>query len=248
MNIALVEDNKMNANIVRNLLSDFGQKNGLSLSIEYFSEGRTFLENFEKYRYSIIFMDIFMGDMNGVDAAQQVRESDQQCLLIFLTSSDGFMPQAFSLHAFEYIQKPASKERIFHVLSDALSVLPSVSRSLKFSCSRQTIRILYCDIVCVESNGHNTNITDSHGNVFSPYISFSELIKPLTDDRRFLLVNKGILVNMDYILKFENKVCLLAGNISLPVRIREHNRIEQCWLDYTFDQIHAGLSQRRYNT
>ena len=71
---------------------------------------------------------------------------------------------------------------------------------------------------------------------------------PLTSDNCFLLINKGILVNMDHIIKFENKTCLLTGGISLPVRVREYAQIEQAWLDYIFAQIHAGLSERNYDT
>ena len=247
MNIALVEDNETDTKHISNLLYDYEKQNKLALSIDCFTDGRAFLESFEKYKYSIVFMDIYMESMNGIETAQGIREKDHSCIIIFLTSSEDFMPQAFSCHAFEYIQKPASKERIFRVLSDALKFLPQTSRVFKFNCNRQTIRLLYADIVCVVANGHNTNITDSYGTTFSPYSSFSEFIKPLTSDNCFLLINKGILVNMDHIIKFENKTCLLTGGISLPVRVREYAQIEQTWLDYIFAQIHAGLSERNYD-
>lgn len=244
MNIALIEDNEIDTRHILNLLHSYEKQNKLSLSIDCFNNGSSFLENFEKYKYSIIFMDIFMAYKNGIETALSVREKDQSCIIIFLTTSNEFLHEAFSCHAFEYIQKPATQERVFHVLNDALQFLPQTSRVFKFNCSRQTIRLLYSDIVCVVANGHNTDITDSSGITLSPYSSFSEFIKPLTSDSRFLLINKGILVNMDYIVKFENKICLLTGNISLPVRVREYAQIEQAWLDYTFAQIHAGLAEK----
>lgn len=244
MNIALVEDNEIDTRHLVDLLRSFEKQNKLPLSIDCFNSGSSFLENFEKYKYSIIFMDIFMADKNGIETALSIRETDQSCIIIFLTSSNEFLHEAFSCHAFEYIQKPATEERVFHVLNDALQFLPQTSRVFKFSCSRQTIRLLYSDIVCVVANGHNTDITDSYGTTLSPYSSFSEFIKPLISDSRFLLINKGILVNMDHVMKFENKICLLTGDISLPVRVREYAQIEQAWLDYTFAQIHAGLAER----
>ena len=241
MNIALVEDSKADTAQLLQLLSDFEEQRQTTLTIDCFTNGNDFLEQFEKYKYSIVFLDIFMEKLNGIETAKQIREKDHHCMLIFMSSSDGFMPQAFSCHAFEYIQKPVSWERILQILTDALRILPQTSQVLKFTCHRQTIHMLYSDIVCIVARGHNTDISDCYGMTHSPYISFSKFTKPLTADNRFLPINKGILVNMEHILKFENKTCLLTGNISLPVRVRAYAHIEQLWLDYTFAQIHARL-------
>ena len=243
MNIALVDDNESEMIQLRDFLSQFEKQNGLSFSVDYFSSGELFLESFAEYKYSIIFIDVFMDGINGAETARLIREKDQFCLIIFLTSSDAFMSEAFSCYAFEYIQKPATRERVFQVLADALKLLPRQSRLLEFICSRQTVRLLYSDIVCVVARGHNTDVTDIRGCTQSPYIGFSEFIRPLNTDDRFLLLNKGVLVNMDHISGFDKNVCHLACGIQLPVRVRESSRIERLWQDYTFAQIHARMSR-----
>lgn len=59
-----------------------------------------------------------MKHLSGVDTAKRMRADDSGCILVFLTSSMDFMPDAFSCHAFEYIVKPFTEERIFQVLED----------------------------------------------------------------------------------------------------------------------------------
>ncbi|MDO5425831.1 MAG: LytTR family DNA-binding domain-containing protein [Eubacteriales bacterium] len=237
MNIAIVDDLEDDRLTLAETLSDFEKHRGLHFSMDAFASAEAFLENFEPNKYAIIFMDIYMEGMNGAEAAARIRRQDASCLVIFLTTSMDFMSEAFSCHAFEYIQKPIGRERLFQVLSDALRVLPHALRYVEFTYNRQAVRLLYNDIVSVVANRHNTDITDLRGAAYSPYVSFSKFIQPLEADRRFLLINKGVLVNMDHIQGFENGSCLLSGKVRLPVRIREYATIERAWLDYTFSQI-----------
>ncbi len=65
-----------------------------------------------------------MNGMDGVSAAKKLRENNGACLLIFLTSCGERMPEAFSCHAFEYIIKPFTPERVGNVLRDAFARLP----------------------------------------------------------------------------------------------------------------------------
>ncbi|OUP48855.1 LytR/AlgR family response regulator transcription factor [Lachnoclostridium sp. An181] len=94
-------------------VSNFNQSFAFSLlfTLSSFSDGVSFLESFQTERYSIVFMDIYMNGLNGLETAAKVRKVDGKCILIFLTSSKEFMPKAFSFHSFEYVIKPFSYKR-----------------------------------------------------------------------------------------------------------------------------------------
>lgn len=244
MNIALIDDIESEIKQMQYFLRSFEEQNKLSFSIDCFSCGEDFLECFEASKYSVVFIDIFMKGMMGTETAKFIREKDKSCIIVFLTSSTIFMPQAFSCHAFEYILKPAAQERVFQVLSDILHVIPNTCRYLEFTCNRQAVKILYSEIVFVVANRHKCELTDREGVTFSPSIGFSKFINPLTDDRRFLLINRGIIVNMDYIFGFENNSCQLYRNICLPVRVRDCIKIKHTWQKYTFAKIQEKLYQK----
>lgn len=240
MNIALIEDKELEIKQLKEIILNFEKQIGISFSIECFSNAEDFINNFEEYKYSVIFADIFMNGMTGLDMAKLIRNKDLRCIIIFITSSNTFMPQAFSCHAFEYIQKPINKDKIYNVLFDIVKFIPNLCKYCEFIYNRKTVKLMFSDIACVMADKHNSNIINTKGDIFSPNTGFSKIIKQL-DDQRFLLINRGILVNMDHIISFENNTCYLKGNINLPVKIRERTRIERIWQNYTFNQIHSSL-------
>ena len=128
MRVAVVDDEAKCRAEVENLVEAFGRENGVRLEAVPFSGGEAFLEAFERERFAIVLMDIFMEGMDGLDTAARLRELDKRCPLIFLTSSGDHLPAAFSVHAFEYILKPLTQERVDAVLRDALAILPAPSR------------------------------------------------------------------------------------------------------------------------
>ena len=104
-------------------------------------------------------MDIYMEKMDGITAALKMREQDNSCLLIFLTSSADFMPDAFSCHAFEYIVKPFSEERVAKVLEDAMSILLPYPKYMEINSNRRIIPVFYRDIISAVTDGHYLDIS-----------------------------------------------------------------------------------------
>ena len=113
MKIALVDDEQEYLDEMAGLIREFGAQRCCQMETIPFPSGEAFLKAFETESFSAVFMDIYMNGMDGVATALRMRDIDNRCILVFLTSSMDFMPDAFSCHAFEYITKPFSRQRIF---------------------------------------------------------------------------------------------------------------------------------------
>lgn len=186
MRIALVDDNKEDLLELGRLCRDFGEKNLCRVETASFSSGESFLKSFREGGFSVVFMDIFMDGINGVATSLRLREEDSTCLLVFLTSSREFMPDAFSCHAFEYITKPISPERIFGVLADALKVLPPMQKYMEIPSGRKTARAFFADIMSVVTDAHYLDIQLSDGTVLRSRMTVSEFMERAGGDRRFI--------------------------------------------------------------
>lgn len=243
MRIAIVDDLAEDAAFIKRLLCSFANEENLSFDISCFISGETFLADLERHSFDVVFMDIFMDGMSGVEAARILRQNDKRCVLIFLTTSTEHMPEAFSCHAFDYIQKPADYARLRTVMSDIRTFLPDNSKYMEFLFNRQKVRLLYSELVAAVSADHHTDVTDAAGRVYHPRMKFSDFVAPLLGDERFLQINKGILVNMDWVVAFDDFVCMMKNGQRLPVKVRDRIQIEKSWLNYSFDKIRAG--QRR---
>lgn len=236
MNIAILDDEKISCMQLQALVKRYATDHNLEITIESYTEPESFLSHFEAGRYTIIFLDIYMGDISGLDVAESIRKIEPDAMIIFCTTSVDSMPQAFRFHAFDYVVKPAKPDRINQLLDDATNVLPTVERYITLSVNRQKVNLKYSDIAVASTSGHYLDITDGSGNVYTSRMTLSQLLEQLQDDGRFLSINKGIIVNMDYIRAIEDGICILQDNSQYPVKIRELTQINQAISDYRFSK------------
>lgn len=244
MKIAIVDDMAEIRQQLAEILMSFANCHKITFEIDSFDNGEQFLAQFQAGSYSLVFMDIYMNGMDGTATARYMRKLDSQVLLIFLTSSTGHMGNAFSTHAFDYIQKPICTEKIHISLEDALRLLPQPDHYLTFTCENIEQHIVYSHIACLYANGHYTRGILTDGAQYRPYVSFSALSAPLSDDCRFLTVSRGVLCNMDEITDITAAGCTLSSGLTVPVTKRNVRQLQQSWRDYEFERIHRQQVER----
>lgn len=244
MKIALIDDDQNCLNEMAEFCHDFGRQNCCQIETVLFTNGKTFLEALGTSSFSIVFMDIYMDGLDGISTALKMREYDHNVILIFLTSSTEFMSDAFSCHAFEYIVKPFSRQRITNVLLDAAKVLPLSSKYMEISSCRKTIPVFFEHIISAITDAHYLNIQLADNTVLRSRMTISEFMEKTMGDARFILINKGIILNADYILDFKDHCCVLKNGEQFPVRVRSRQKTEQAVQNYHFEKIR---SRQRHN-
>lgn len=244
LKIAFVDGEQECLDEMARICNDFSTHFCCPIETASFLSGSAFLHAFVPGEFSVVFMDIYMDGTDGVSAALAMRSLDSGCLLVFLTSSMEFMPEAFSCHAFEYIIKPFTPQRVFAVLTDALKVLPQ-QKYIELANGRKTIRIPLDKIISVITDAHYLNITLTDGQKLRPRMTMPQFIKKTYSDSRFLAINKGITVNAEHILAFENYCCIMENGAQFPVRVRDSGKIEQAAHDYNFEKIRSRQRHRK---
>lgn len=92
--------------------------------------GRQALEIYEKEKIQIAVLDIEMPGINGIQAAEQIREKDKDCVIIFLTAFDEFSyaKKAISVRAIDYVLKPYDENELMLVIEEAMQMVEEQSR------------------------------------------------------------------------------------------------------------------------
>jgi DNA-binding LytR/AlgR family response regulator len=232
MRIAVVEDQAFYQKQMSLLCHEFGMQHHTHLEIDFFSDGENFLNAFHPGKYDIVFMDIFLKNMSGMEVAKHMRGRDPNILLVFMTASDSHMPEAFSCHAFDYITKPFSTERLFTVLQDALSHLPKDSAFVEIICDHQPTSLALHDILSVTSDLHYLKFELTDGSIHRSRMTMSAFYPMVSDDSRFVLVNRGILLNADYVVAMDHNNCILADGRTYPIRVRDRASVEHAILNH----------------
>ena len=209
-------------------------------SAEKYFSGASLLEAAKQSPpFDIVFLDIYMPGENGIDIAKEIREISPETGIVFVTVSREHAVDAFSLYAMHYLVKPVTTDGVieaFKRLTDA-RMKKRERITLKSGANRHTI---FLDQICLlESDNHSVNISLTDGRRLKVRMSFSEIEQKM--NKNFLRINRGILVNMNYIAQMGTDVCVLMNGIRLPINIRQSTVIRAAYDNYVFDR----LSERR---
>ena len=105
MNIAVIDDNKVDRDELIRLLGIVCREADISADIRSYSNGEQFLKDLSVIPFSIVFMDIYM-EPDGITLSQALREYSIRPFLVFTTNYNEHYAEAFSVHAFDYLLKP----------------------------------------------------------------------------------------------------------------------------------------------
>ena len=246
MNIAIVDDIEMEIKAFIHFAKEYGSLNRIEIEVTSFCCAEDFLADYAPLKYTFIVLDIFMNGMTGLEAAAKIRERERNALIVFLSSSEEHYPEALRLHAFDFLNKPTTKERIFRLLDDITSRVTEPSSNLKFACGKETIRLPYSRIASVTSSGHYSEITDEDKTVYKTRKTYTEICTVLFEDKRFLEINRGTSVNLDMIVNIDNEgICLMKNGISFPINVKNSKSIRQIWQNYMFDVLRNETVRRK---
>ena len=153
------------------------------------------------------------------------------------------MQDAFRLHAYEYIVKPVEKEELFPLMDDILKrTTPVSSPSFSFTSQEGETNVLYDELVMVGTNTHNYLVVmDKEGHEYLTRMTFAAAGGQLLTDKRFLVIRRGVIVNMAYIQSFDDDLLHLTVGEPVPISPRNRKKLEQIWDNYLMDKMRSEI-------
>jgi DNA-binding LytR/AlgR family response regulator len=184
------------------------------------SEPEVFLETLKTVRPDLVFLDIDMDGMNGIELGEKIRELYENTVLIYITGYEKYAFAAFQLRAFHYLLKPVTMEQFRQILSEALTHIQKedagkTEKALSVQNKGEMLALPYRDIYYFEKIGHKIKIRALSREV-TYYGNFNSLLAELDGDA-FVQCHQGYIANVEKIRAFRDKSLLLDGGITLPV-------------------------------
>ena len=188
------------------------------------------------------FLDICMDGMNGIELARRLRSLDDRLLIVFVSTSSEFAFDAFPIHPFDYLIKPYTSERFEHVVKEALRALNLGDRKVQIRVARAVHSISVGSIISAVSQGHRVVLSlAGAAEPLQSIMTFSEIEKLLSGDERFLPVNRGVLINMDYALALTGDTLSMNDGSSFALRTKNRSEIVTRFSRYQMTRLKGGL-------
>ncbi len=218
MNIAICDDEKKFRKELRHLLEVQLDLMALTYEIEEYESGNSLLAHVEEREPDVLFLDIEMPGMGGMETAKVLRNLGKKMLIIFITAYPDYVFQGYEVHAFHYILKPYEKKKLKEVLESAVKELSAQEE--KFYVIQQksgTIRLNIREISYFKSDKRSVCVMLRKGEQLSFYEKLDEVEAELPDF--FQRIHNRYLVNIHCISKVESTSCVCCGE-ELPVSRR----------------------------
>lgn len=232
LRVALVDDLEQDMERLRQdlILLACGR---FELTCECFGSGEALLSRFARGAFDLIFMDIRMDGLNGIETAKAVRQQDARCLIVFLTTSQDFAWQSFPIHPFDYLLKPYAPSRLEGVLAEALRALDAPEPEIEVRIARRTLSLPLRQIHYAVAQNHFVSVATPEGE-YRSLSTFGELQNALLQDERFLLCNRGVIINMDAVLSFTDDCIRMRDGAQFSVRQKSKHQLFNAFTQYQF--------------
>ncbi len=210
--IAIVEDTNVEAEVLTKYLKRFEKEHDESFHITRFVDADDFLDSMSA-GFEIVFFDIALPTINGVEASKKLREMDKNIVIIFVTNMAQFALKGYEVDALDYILKPINYQKILFKMHKAIKLARSNRKfELIVSYSGGVTRISTDELVYVEVLGH-TLTYHMVNNKLKGRGTLKKLEKELVD-QNFMRCNNPYLVNPKFIKSIDGfDLHMLNGDI-----------------------------------
>lgn len=159
---------------------------------------------------------------------------------MFVTSSPEYVWDAFPVHPFDYLLKPYREEKLFQLADELRRVLFRAEPELEVRIARQQVHLPLRKIQYAMAQNHYVRIVSDDGECRA-VSTFSQVEQLLRAQENFIVCNRGVILNMDKVLRLDSDCFEMLDGIRLPVRQKDKNTLFAQFTQYQFRHMRREL-------
>lgn len=227
MLIYLCDDCESDILRLKHYLNIYARQRKLCFELVSFSSGEELLTYFKHAspKPALIFLDIYMTKLNGIETARRLRSLHYQGGLIFATASARHAMDSYEVNALYYLQKPYNRRHFENAMARCGPLFEGIQSLYTFSRRGKSVSIPYENIVFFETGrSHNVILHTASGSY-----SFSGTLTQITDFFKqtgyFLRVGRSFLINLKHVSDWTDHDLSMSDGSIVPLPIRKHRDI-----------------------
>lgn len=183
----------------------------------------------------IIFLDVDMGNINGIALARYIRSIRQNSILIYVTNYMQYAPEGYEVNAFRYLAKSDLDEKLPLYFDQAIAICAKEKSSISIFCDKVEIEVPLSNLIYAEvyQKTHSLllHMHEYRQNTIITKLTINALEEKV-HDFGFLRIHKSFLVNMRFIQNIQSISTQLKNGQELPTSARNYQLIKAQWLEW----------------
>lgn len=230
MNFCICDDDKViHHEIYKLILSNI--KTNTQIDITHIFSAEELIEKYNQNQFfDIIFLDIEMKSLSGIDAAKTIRDLHPKAIIIFVSNYPHYVFDAFDVEALHFLVKPISPSEFKNVFDRAINKYKKTNStiSLKWQNERYVIKIDTIKYI----EGYKRHITFyTQDGAYEAIGKITDILNELSP-HGFIRTHQGFIVNMDYIKRFDTTDVVLFDGTKVMISVRKRAEALQAFDKY----------------
>lgn len=240
MKIAIVDDSIKDREYLQKEIQEiFFRRTKNHIEITTFKSGEELLEYFYDNKegnaslFDIVFLDIYMEDITGVDTARAIRKIDEDVKLIFITTSNEFASESYEVRAEDYLIKPFDGRRMNKIIDRFFRKNKEV-KILEFPNGR---KVSVNSIVYTSFSGHYVTVFMKDGEkvqIRCTQKNFEKIIGPYP---QLISSFKGVIVNLEQVDGIEEDRFRMKDGEFVPISRRKYGEVKKQYTDFLMKKL-----------
>ena len=215
------------------MVQAYARSHGITVHLRLFSSGESLLAALRgPDPIHLLFLDIYMPGLSGVETARRIRGANYELSIIFATTSRDHGLESFDVRASDYLVKPFQEEDVAACLDWFFSHIPEHLRSLSVYSEGEWQQIPFSSIYYIDVYDHQSRIHTQRG-IVAARRGLDDLASAI-DSRDFLRCHRSFLVNMNYVEGIQEGCFRMKDQSLVPITGANLARIRSQFIDWTY--------------
>lgn len=215
MRLAICDDEAAQRRYLQGLVSQWAAIRDIAVSIHAFPSAEAFLfASAEASEFDVLLLDIQMKAMDGVALAKQVRRSNEQLQIIFVTGYPDYIAEGYEVSALHYLVKPINNHKLFEVLDRAVARLQTTPRTILLRKGTGYLRLAADDIYYAEAFSHSVTVytRDGQQTLSMRLVDMADLL-----GEGFFRCHRSYIVGMKHVRRVTRAAMVLDNGKEIPL-------------------------------
>ncbi len=226
--LAVCDDDPSEIRMIKRHADEYSMKNAIQISVDEYSKGEELIENYQKGKYDILFLDVEMDSLDGIATAEQIRRMpDHDVAIIYVSNYPEYMQASFNVRASQYLSKPLSYDTFESKINDIIKYKnEEKEKVIEFQNNGDRYYVNESDLISVRSMSKIGKplllMIVTSGGTFTAKGRLRDYLDMYSD--YLVEPNRSILVNARFVHKFAGNSLILKDGTVIDIsrnRVRD---------------------------
>lgn len=235
MKIAICDDEVHFIDAICPQVEQWARERGIKLTLYRFTNGEDLIAACRNEKMDLVFLDVIMPLLSGMDAARELRNANQTVPIVFLTSSREFAVDSYEVKALNYLIKPVSPAKLFMALDDFLKTCNQPKSFFTAKTADGFCRITLADVDYLEAQNKQVLVHLINGRTVAIRELFSKCAEFFSPENGFCCCHRSYIVNLNNVERFTKTEVTTVYNAVIPISRSSYATFKETYFNNMFE-------------